>query len=62
MASEEEVRSVVRLCAAQFVSLERRLHDAGLPETAQLVNAASQKLGWEAERAIVKLREQESES
>jgi len=55
METERRVRETVRAETAELVSMQRRLHEAGLHGTARAVNEASQKLGWEAERVLNKL-------
>lgn len=42
------IYDVVREASVMLVNLQRDLHDFGLHATAQKVNEASQKLGWEA--------------
>ena len=62
MATEKQIREITVEMALEMTGMQQQLHEAGLHETAHAVNAASKKLGWETERAIIKIKkEQESE-
>lgn len=53
--TEKKLRDEVRRTAAELVTLQRRLHEAGLVRTAHAINKASQELGWEAANKFGKL-------
>ena len=46
------MRDVVRAVGVDMVTMQRLLQNVGLHATAAQVNAASQKLGWEAAKLI----------
>ena len=58
--SERRVRETVDVASGLLVALQRELFDTGLLETAHAVNEASKKLGWEAERLLLKARAEAS--
>lgn len=49
------IYDTTRATSTALIGLERQLHDAGLHATAQAVNAATRKLGWEAARKVAAL-------
>lgn len=51
-AEERKFRRILRNSGYEMVLMQQKLHDIGLHETARAVNAASQKLGWEAARIL----------
>lgn len=58
MTNEQQLRKTVQEESTELAQMQQRLHDAGLHETAHAVNAASQTLGWEAERVLTKQEKQ----
>lgn len=50
----KNIYEVTRQTAAAMVKMQRDLFDVGLIATAQKVNAASQRLGWEMAEVVEK--------
>jgi len=62
MKGAKKIYTAVQKASVQLVVLQRELHDAGLHATAQKVNEASKKLGWEAAEKLTKITKRKEKS
>ena len=60
--AEIEIYAALRAESVAMIDMQRRLIDAGLIATARAVNAASQKLGFEAEKLLKRTKRKPTRS